>query len=51
MSRFLFALLAAAGIAHAQAQAVKHVLDAQREARAFVNAGQERIITLAVNIL
>jgi type III secretion protein L len=41
----------AAGISHAQAQAVRHVLDAQREARAFVHAGQERIVNLATGIL
>jgi type III secretion protein L len=41
----------AAGAAHAQAQAVRHVVDAQREARAFTGANEERIIALAVSIL
>jgi type III secretion protein L len=41
----------AAGIAHAQAQAVRYVVDAHREARAFVNASEERIITLATEML
>lgn len=41
----------AQGIAHAQAQAVKHVLEAQREARAFVAGNQDRIINLATSIL
>ncbi len=41
----------AAGAASAQAQSVRHILDAQRAAREFVEASEQRIITLATAIV
>ena len=41
----------AAGAAHAQAEAVKHVLDAQKQARDLVAASELRIVELAVSIV
>jgi type III secretion protein L len=41
----------AAGAAHAQAEAIKRVLDAQKQAREIVDASQTRIVELAVAIV
>lgn len=41
----------AAGIARAQAQAVREVLEVQRQAREFMDSSEERIIALAVSIV
>ncbi len=41
----------AAGAAHAQAEAVKHLLDAQKQARDLVAASELRIVELAVSIV
>ncbi|HWM70635.1 MAG TPA: hypothetical protein VNO35_28960 [Steroidobacteraceae bacterium] len=41
----------AAGLAHAQSEAIKHVLEAQRQARELVAASELRIVELAVSIV
>jgi type III secretion protein L len=41
----------AAGLAHAQSEAVKHVLEAQKQARDLVAASEFRIVELAVSIV
>jgi type III secretion protein L len=41
----------AAGIADAQAEAARHLLEAQREAREFVAASEGRLVSLAIAIL
>jgi type III secretion protein L len=41
----------AAGVAHAQSEAIKHVLDAQKQARDLVAASELRIVELAVSIV
>jgi type III secretion protein L len=41
----------AAGAAHAQAEAIKHVLEAQKQAREWVAASEARIVELAVSIV
>jgi len=41
----------AAGLAHAQSEAVKHVLEAQKQARDLVAASELRIVELAVSIV
>jgi type III secretion protein L len=41
----------AAGAAHAQAEAIKHILEAQKQAREFVAASELRIVELAVAIV
>jgi type III secretion protein L len=41
----------AAGAAHAQAEAVKHILDAQKQARELVAASELRIVELAIAIV
>jgi type III secretion protein L len=41
----------AAGLAHAQSEAIKHVLEAQRQARELVAASELRIVELAVAIV
>ncbi|HEY2464502.1 MAG TPA: FliH/SctL family protein [Steroidobacteraceae bacterium] len=41
----------AAGAAFAQAQMVRHLLEAQRQARQFLDRSQERIVALAVSII
>jgi type III secretion protein L len=41
----------AAGAAQAQAEAIKHVLDAQRQVRELINASEARIVELAVSIV
>ena len=41
----------AAGAAQAQAEAVKHILDAQKQARDLVTASEARIVELAVSIV
>jgi flagellar biosynthesis/type III secretory pathway protein FliH len=41
----------AAGAAHAQAEAVKHILDAQKHARELVAASELRVVELAVSIV
>jgi len=41
----------AAGVAHAQSEAVKHVLEAQKQARELVAASESRIVELAVSIV
>jgi len=41
----------AAGIAHAQSESIKHVLDAQKQARELVAASELRIVELAVSIV
>jgi type III secretion protein L len=41
----------AAGIAHAQSESIKHVLEAQKQARALVAASELRIVELAVSIV
>ena len=41
----------AAGLAHAQSEAVKHVLEAQKQARDLVAASELRIVDLAVSIV
>jgi flagellar biosynthesis/type III secretory pathway protein FliH len=41
----------AAGVAHAQAEAVKHLLDAQKQARELVAASESRIVELAISIV
>ena len=41
----------AAGIAHAQAEAIKHVLDAQKHARDLVTASELRVVELAISIV
>jgi type III secretion protein L len=41
----------AAGVAHAQSEAIKHVLDAQKQARELVAASELRIVELAVSIV
>ena len=41
----------AAGIAHAQAEAIKHILEGQKQARELVAASESRIVELAVAIV
>jgi flagellar biosynthesis/type III secretory pathway protein FliH len=41
----------AAGASHAQAEAMKHVLEAQRQSREFMDASHARIVELAVAIV
>ena len=41
----------AAGLAHAQSEAIKHVLEAQKQARELVAASEARIVELAVAIV
>jgi type III secretion protein L len=41
----------AAGSAHVQAEAIKHVLDAQRQARDLITSSEARIVELAVAIV
>ena len=41
----------AAGIAHAQAEAIKHILEGQKQARELVAASEARIVELAVAIV
>lgn len=41
----------AAGVAQAQGDTLRHVLDAQRAAREFLKASEERIVALAVSIV
>jgi type III secretion protein L len=41
----------AAGLAHAQSEAIKHVLEAQKQARELVAASEARIVELAVSIV
>ena len=41
----------AAGIAHAHAESIKHVLDAERQARELVAASELRIVELAISIV
>ena len=41
----------AAGLANAQAEAIKHILDAQRQARELVTQSQTRIVGLAVSLV
>jgi type III secretion protein L len=41
----------AAGLAHAQSEAIKHVLEAQKQARELVAASEVRIVELAVSIV
>lgn len=41
----------AAGIAHAHAESIKHVLDAERQARELVAASELRIVKLAISIV
>ncbi|MFL6604244.1 MAG: hypothetical protein ACJ8R9_23330 [Steroidobacteraceae bacterium] len=41
----------AAGVAHAQSEAIKHVLEAQKQARELVAASESRIVELAVSIV
>lgn len=41
----------AAGIAHAQAEAIKHILEGQKQARELVSASEARIVELAVAIV
>ena len=41
----------AAGVAHAQSEAVRHVLDAQKQARDFVAVSELRIVELAIAIV
>jgi flagellar biosynthesis/type III secretory pathway protein FliH len=41
----------AAGVAHAQAEAVKHILEAQKQARELVAASELRIVELAISIV
>ena len=41
----------AAGLAHAQSEAIKHVLEAQKQAREIVAASEARIVELAVSIV
>jgi len=41
----------AAGVAHAQSEAIKHVLEAQKQARELVAASELRIVELAVSIV
>jgi type III secretion protein L len=41
----------AAGSAHVQAEAIKHVLDAQRQARELITASEARIVDLAISIV
>jgi flagellar biosynthesis/type III secretory pathway protein FliH len=41
----------AAGVAHAQSEAIKHVLEAQKQARDLVAASELRIVELAVSIV
>ncbi len=41
----------AAGLAHAQSEAIKHVLEAQKQARELVSASEARIVELAVAIV
>jgi flagellar biosynthesis/type III secretory pathway protein FliH len=41
----------AAGVAHAQAEAIKHILDAQKQARELVAASELHIVELAISIV
>jgi type III secretion protein L len=41
----------AAGVAHAQSEAIKHILEAQKQARDLVAASELRIVELAVSIV
>jgi flagellar biosynthesis/type III secretory pathway protein FliH len=41
----------AAGVAHAQAEAIKHILEAQKQARELVAASELRIVELAISIV
>jgi type III secretion protein L len=41
----------AAGVAHAQSEAIKHVLEAQKQARDLLAASELRIVELAVSIV
>jgi flagellar biosynthesis/type III secretory pathway protein FliH len=41
----------AAGMTHAQAEAIKHILEAQKQARELVAASESRIVELAVAIV
>ena len=41
----------AAGVAHAQSEAIKHVLEAQKQARELLAASELRIVELAVSIV
>ena len=41
----------AAGVAHAQSEAIKHILEAQKQARELVAASELRIVELAVSIV
>ena len=41
----------AAGAAHAQSEAIKHVLEAQKQARELVAASELRIVELAISIV
>jgi type III secretion protein L len=41
----------AAGVAHAQSEAIKHVLEAQKQARELLAASESRIVELAVSIV
>jgi type III secretion protein L len=41
----------AAGIAHAQAESIKHILEAQKQARELVTASESRIVELAISIV
>ena len=41
----------AAGITHAHAEAIKHVLDAQKQARELVAASELRVVELAISIV
>jgi flagellar biosynthesis/type III secretory pathway protein FliH len=41
----------AAGVAHAQSEAIKHLLEAQKQARELVAASESRIVELAVSIV
>ena len=41
----------AAGVAHAQSEAIKHVLEAQKQARDLLAASELRIVELAISIV
>ena len=41
----------AAGAAHAQADAIKHILEAQKRARELIAASESRIVELAISIV
>jgi len=41
----------AAGLAHAQSEAIKHVLEAQKQARELVAASEARIVELALRMI